>query len=147
MKQVLSCVDNYGARTAVNQACNELGIVWMESGVSEDAVSGHIQTLLPGRTGEGINREKHSLRSDGGGETNFTHQTMCAYSNPNAAACFECLPPLVVASGIDEKTLKREGVCAASLPTTMGIVAGTSAVCGSGWMIWTFRSATDRPTD
>jgi ubiquitin-like modifier-activating enzyme 5 len=30
----------------------------------------------------------------------------------------------VVASGIDEKTLKREGVCAASLPTTMGIVAG-----------------------
>ena len=61
----------------------------MESGVSEDAVSGHIQTLEPGRT-----------------------------------ACFECLPPLVVASGIDEKTLKREGVCAASLPTTMGMVAG-----------------------
>lgn len=60
MKQVLSCVDNYGARTAVNQACNELGIVWMESGVSEDAVSGHIQTLLPGRTGEGINRERHT---------------------------------------------------------------------------------------
>jgi ubiquitin-like modifier-activating enzyme 5 len=61
----------------------------MESGVSEDAVSGHIQTLEPGRT-----------------------------------ACFECLPPLIVASGIDESTLRREGVCAASLPTTMGIVAG-----------------------
>jgi ubiquitin-like modifier-activating enzyme 5 len=30
------------------------------------------------------------------------------------------VPPLVVASGIDERTLKREGVCAASLPTTMG---------------------------
>ena len=30
----------------------------------------------------------------------------------------------VVASGIDERTLKREGVCAASLPTTMGVVAG-----------------------
>jgi len=86
---VLSCVDNYAARTSINQACNELDQVWMESGVSEDAVSGHIQTLLPGRT-----------------------------------ACFECLPPLVVASGIDEKTLKREGVCAASLPTTMGITAG-----------------------
>ena len=85
---VLSCVDNYSARTAVNEACNELDQVWMESGVSEDAVSGHIQTLLPGRT-----------------------------------ACFECLPPLIVASGIDEKTLKREGVCAASLPTTMGLVA------------------------
>lgn len=37
---------------------------------------------------------------------------------------FQCAPPLVVASNIDEKTLKREGVCAASLPTTMGIVAG-----------------------
>ena len=86
---VLSCVDNYAARTAINQACNELNIVWMESGVSEDAVSGHIQTLLPGRT-----------------------------------ACFECLPPLIVASGIDERTLRREGVCAASLPTTMGIIAG-----------------------
>ena len=43
---------------------------------------------------------------------------------PGKTACFACVPPLVVASGIDERTLKREGVCAASLPTTMGIVAG-----------------------
>ena len=41
---------------------------------------------------------------------------------PGELACFACAPPLVVASNIDEKTLKREGVCAASLPTTMGIV-------------------------
>eukprot|EP00731_Ephydatia_muelleri_P019475 Em0012g300a len=47
---VLSCVDNYEARMAINQACNELGQVWMESGVSEDAVSGHIQFLRPGET-------------------------------------------------------------------------------------------------
>ncbi|KAJ4728776.1 ubiquitin-like modifier-activating enzyme 5 [Melia azedarach] len=86
---VLSCVDNYEARMAVNQACNELTQTWMESGVSEDAVSGHIQLLIPGET-----------------------------------ACFACAPPLVVASGVDERTLKREGVCAASLPTTMGVVAG-----------------------
>ncbi|CAN1318288.1 Ubiquitin-like modifier-activating enzyme 5 [Linum perenne] len=86
---VLSCVDNYEARMAINQACNELNQVWMESGVSEDAVSGHIQLLVPGET-----------------------------------ACFACAPPLVVASGVDERTLKREGVCAASLPTTMGVVAG-----------------------
>ena len=85
---VLSCVDNFEARMAINQACNELGQVWMESGVSEDAVSGHIQLLVPGAT-----------------------------------ACFECAPPLVVVSG-NEKSLKREGVCAASLPTTMGITAG-----------------------
>lgn len=37
---------------------------------------------------------------------------------------FQCAPPLVVASKVDEKTLKRDGVCAASLPTTMGVVAG-----------------------
>lgn len=86
---VLSCVDNFAARNAINAACNELNQVWMESGVSEDAVSGHIQLLAPGKL-----------------------------------ACFSCAPPLVVASDIDEKTLKREGVCAASLPTTMGIVAG-----------------------
>ena len=86
---VLSCVDNYAARITINTACNELDQVWMESGVSEDAVSGHIQTMLPGRT-----------------------------------ACFQCVPPLIIAQGIDESTLKREGVCAASLPTTMGIVAG-----------------------
>ena len=86
---VLSCVDNYEARMAVNTACNELCQKWIESGVSENAVSGHIQFIMPGET-----------------------------------ACFACAPPLVVASNIDEKTLKREGVCAASLPTTMGVVAG-----------------------
>mmetsp|Transcript_2965 Transcript_2965/g.8957 ORF Transcript_2965/g.8957 Transcript_2965/m.8957 type:complete len:397 (-) Transcript_2965:136-1326(-) len=86
---VLGCVDNFGARIAINRACLELGQTWMESGVSENAVSGHIQHIEPGRL-----------------------------------ACFECAPPLVVASEIDERTLKREGVCAASLPTTMGMVAG-----------------------
>uniref|UniRef100_A0A915J7Y2 Ubiquitin-like modifier-activating enzyme 5 n=1 Tax=Romanomermis culicivorax TaxID=13658 RepID=A0A915J7Y2_ROMCU len=86
---VLSCVDNYEARMTVNMACNELKQVWFESGVSENAVSGHIQLLIPGET-----------------------------------ACFACAPPLVVASKIDEKTLKKEGVCAASLPTTMGVIAG-----------------------
>jgi len=86
---VLGCVDNFEARMAINQACCELNKPWMESGVSENAVSGHIQFIIPGET-----------------------------------ACFQCAPPLIVASGISEKTLKREGVCAASLPTTMGIVAG-----------------------
>lgn len=86
---VLSCVDNFEARMAINTACNELCLNWFESGVSENAVSGHIQFIRPGET-----------------------------------ACFACAPPLVVAENIDERTLKREGVCAASLPTTMGITAG-----------------------
>ncbi|CAE7264398.1 UBA5 [Symbiodinium natans] len=89
---VLSCVDNYAARMTINQACNELGQIWLESGVSENAVSGHIQTMIPGRY-----------------------------------ACFECAPPAVVAGGGDENAIKREGVCAASLPTTMGITAGLLA--------------------
>ncbi|KAJ8926838.1 hypothetical protein NQ314_020688 [Rhamnusium bicolor] len=86
---ILSCVDNFEARFAINTACNEFNLTWFESGVSENAVSGHIQFISPGET-----------------------------------ACFACAPPLIVASNIDEKTLKRDGVCAASLPTTMGIVAG-----------------------
>ena len=43
---VLACVDNYGARTAINAACAELNAPWMESGVSEDAVNGHIQVCV-----------------------------------------------------------------------------------------------------
>ena len=46
MDLVLSYVDNYEAKMVVNQADNELNQTWMESGVSEDAVSGHIQLLI-----------------------------------------------------------------------------------------------------
>ena len=48
---VLSCVDNFEARMAINKACNELGQPWFESGVSENAVSGHIQFIDPGGCG------------------------------------------------------------------------------------------------
>ena len=34
---------------SINAACNELGQTWFESGVSENAVSGHIQLLIPGQ--------------------------------------------------------------------------------------------------
>ena len=65
---VLGCVDNFGARIAMNrvgvlkglatassnglhlQACVELRQDWIESGVSENAVSGHIQFISPGCT-------------------------------------------------------------------------------------------------
>lgn len=39
---VLSCVDNYAARMSISKACNELDQIWFESGVSENAMSGHI---------------------------------------------------------------------------------------------------------
>lgn len=35
---------------AINAACNEINQIWFESGVSENAVSGHIQFLVPGKT-------------------------------------------------------------------------------------------------
>ena len=88
---VLSCVDNYAARMSINTACNSLDQIWIESGVSEDAVSSHIQIMIPGET-----------------------------------ACFCCATPLAVAED-NEANIKREGVCAASLPTTMGITAGFMA--------------------
>ncbi len=50
MDLVLSCVDNFEARMAINAACNEINQIWFESGVSENAVSGHIQFLIPGKT-------------------------------------------------------------------------------------------------
>ena len=47
---ILSCVDNYGARMAINKACNMLNQIWMESGVSENAMSGHTQFIITGVT-------------------------------------------------------------------------------------------------
>ncbi|AFZ79324.1 hypothetical protein BEWA_021720 [Theileria equi strain WA] len=89
---VLSCVDNYAARVAINKACCQADQVWMNSGVSENATSGQIQTCIPGIT-----------------------------------ACFLCAPPYIVATNGNENTIKRADVCTASLPTTMGVVAGLLA--------------------
>jgi ubiquitin-like modifier-activating enzyme 5 len=47
---ILSCVDNYGARMTINKICNMLNQLWMESGVSENAMNGHIQFMIPGET-------------------------------------------------------------------------------------------------
>lgn len=103
---------------AINTACNELNQKWFESGVSENAVSGHIQFIIPGESacfGVRMNFIQHSteLRLN-----NKLRIIILVLFVP------QCAPPLVVAANIDEKTLKRDGVCAASLPTTMGIVAG-----------------------
>ncbi|KAI3717818.1 hypothetical protein L1987_69673 [Smallanthus sonchifolius] len=70
---VLSCVDNYEARMVVNQACNELNQTWMESGFN----------LYLSRC---VAVSGHI-------------QLMI----PGETACFACAPPLVVASGVDER--------------------------------------------
>lgn len=85
---LLCCVDNYNARTVINQICLREDQIWMETGISEDCLSGHIQMMIPGCT-----------------------------------ACFLCIPPYLIASGTSESTLKREGACAASLPTTVSLVS------------------------
>ena len=43
---------------------------------------------------------------------------------PGETGCFACATPLAVTDD-SEGTIKREGVCAASLPTTMGIITIT----------------------
>ena len=49
---VLSCVDNFEARMAINTACNELDQTWFESGVAENAVSGESRLGSQGATQE-----------------------------------------------------------------------------------------------
>lgn len=46
---------------------------------------------------------------------------------PGITGCFLCAPPYIVAMKGDESTIKRPDVCTASLPTTMGVVAGLLA--------------------
>ena len=45
---------------------------------------------------------------------------------PGETACFACIPPLAFIEKSENK-IKREGVCSASLPTTMGMTAGLLA--------------------
>ena len=79
--------------------------------MSENAVSGHIQFIIPGETACFAVRTKTTI-------------VISFYLLGTFVFMRQCAPPLIVATKQDERTLKREGVCAASLPTTMGIVAG-----------------------
>ena len=145
---------------AAAQACLELDQTWIESGVSEDAVSGHIQLVVPGETAcfsvRGCRASPNAVRTQPPRPlmkpTSISwmrEPTLLSWireppslswipANPRRSPgtllswivaildlrIRQCAPPLVVADGTDERTLKREGVCAASLPTTMGVVAG-----------------------
>ena len=95
---LLCCVDNFDARVTVNRACLALNQGWFESGVSEDALNGHIQLMVPGRT-----------------------------------PCYECAPPLTLHS--PQPPASRPGVCAASLPTTMGLIAALLVQAALKWLL------------
>lgn len=60
---VLSCVDNFEARLHINRTCLDMRQTWMESGVSEDAVSGahRVITLSGGWGGNNAIFKVHHL--------------------------------------------------------------------------------------
>eukprot|EP00743_Colponemidia_sp_Colp-15_P002006 GILK01002180.1.p1 GENE.GILK01002180.1~~GILK01002180.1.p1 ORF type:complete len:385 (-),score=49.42 GILK01002180.1:290-1342(-) len=47
---VLCCVDNFAARKNVNDLCLALNQRWMDARLSTDAMSGHIQFVVPGQS-------------------------------------------------------------------------------------------------
>ena len=48
---VLSCVDTMEARQALESVCEELQLPMMDAVTGDDAMSGHVQLIIPGRTG------------------------------------------------------------------------------------------------
>eukprot|EP00920_Eleutheroschizon_duboscqi_P004149 GHVT01009602.1.p1 GENE.GHVT01009602.1~~GHVT01009602.1.p1 ORF type:complete len:393 (+),score=46.60 GHVT01009602.1:869-2047(+) len=71
---VLSCVDNYAARVTINQAANEANLTWMNSGVSENALNGHIQTCIPGKLACFMVLFKHTISNIVHSQMIFNHQ-------------------------------------------------------------------------
>lgn len=47
---IFNIISYYSLLISEFQVCNDLGQNWFESGVSENAVSGHIQFIIPGET-------------------------------------------------------------------------------------------------
>jgi ubiquitin-like modifier-activating enzyme 5 len=48
---ILGCVDNFAARQVMEALSEELQVPFMDAVVADDAMSGHIQLIIPGRTG------------------------------------------------------------------------------------------------
>ena len=117
---VLSCVDNYEARITVSQVMRCFGC----SG-SFDSVCRHATPWT--RCGwKVVCRRMLCLAIFNFcclGERRALRWPRVSFRMSALSCLTQCAPPLIVESGISEKTLKREGVCAASLPTTMGLVA------------------------
>jgi ubiquitin-like modifier-activating enzyme 5 len=78
---VLCCVDNYSARIAVNRCCLELNKVWFESGVSETAMSGHVQFMEPG-TSACFECAPPLVVAENGDESKIRRDIVCTASLP-----------------------------------------------------------------
>ncbi|OII72019.1 uncharacterized protein cubi_01352 [Cryptosporidium ubiquitum] len=102
---LVSCVDNYSARSTISQVCNEFDIAWFESGISENAISGHIQFVIPG----------------------ITACYCCAPPLINFESDFgEDKITSFMINSVDDKNSNRSSsrTCAASLSTTTSVIAG-----------------------
>ena len=48
---IIGCVDNFEARELMEQVSEELQVPFMDAVVGDDAMTGHVQLIIPGRTG------------------------------------------------------------------------------------------------
>jgi len=64
---VIGCVDNFEARQTMEAVSDELQIPFMDAVVADDAMSGHVQLIIPGRTGglEAAPIKKHAEKRPG----------------------------------------------------------------------------------
>lgn len=101
---LVSCVDNYSARSIISQTCNEFDIAWFESGISENAISGHIQFIIPGVTACYC----------------CVPPLITFDTDPNE----DKITTSIIESVKDKHPKKSSRTCAASLSTTTSIIAG-----------------------
>jgi len=62
---VVGCVDNFEARQAMEAVSEELQVPFMDAVVGDDAMSGHVQLIIPGRTGGLEAAPKHMEKKPG----------------------------------------------------------------------------------
>ena len=103
---IIGCVDNFEARQAMEAVSEELQVPFMDAVVSDDAMSGSVQLIIPGRTG--------------------------AACPPRCAPVAPATPRVPCAGGLEASPIKahmekRPGACPASLATTDSILAGITA--------------------
>jgi len=51
VNMLIGCVDNWEARQVMEAVSDELQVPFMDAVVGDDAMSGHVQLIIPGRTG------------------------------------------------------------------------------------------------